>query len=154
MDYISIISLAISLLAFYISLKEFKVNKITNINEELFEKYLLINVPKVFNEFLENPDSKDKARDFIDMVFELKNKIRFYQLYNVKIYHDLISIIIDIDDNFENYCQERNSRYVSNISQDVRKLYQTIYNLSLILIIYYDIAYCLIQLKCHFKKKK
>ena len=62
---------------------------------------------------------------------QLTDKLSFFQFYNHSMYSELKFIVRDIDENFENYCNEEKPEYVAAVSMKMKELYDVIYNIHL-----------------------
>ena len=84
-------------------------------------------------------ESSIKTRKkFITTINELRKRIQFFQLHNLNLYSDLRNALMQIDENFEYYCEDKKSIYISNISDNIRLLYKLIYKLSYMRTIKYE----------------
>ncbi|HAH93977.1 MAG TPA: hypothetical protein DCM01_09145 [Dielma fastidiosa] len=129
-DIIKYASFIISLIAFYISFKNFKTNRLVYLYSNLFDDILINKLPNAFNRALQCESSRD-TNEFIDLLMQLTDKLSFFQFYNHSMYSELKFIVRDIDENFENYCNEEKPEYVAAVSMKMKELYDVIYNIHL-----------------------
>ena len=135
---VQIFSLLVSIAAFTISLKKYKTEQLNSIYEKLFDDILLNILPSVFNDLLLDESSIKTRKKFITTINELRKRIQFFQLHNLNLYIDLRNALMQIDENFEYYCEDKKSIYISNISDNIRLLYKLIYKLSYMRTIKYE----------------
>lgn len=129
-DIIKYASFVISLIAFYISFKNFKTNRLVYLYSNLFDDILINKLPNAFNKALQC-ESPGDINEFIELLMQLTDKLSFFQFYNHSMYSELKKIVSDIDENFENFCNEEKSEYAAKVSKKMKELYDIIYNVHL-----------------------
>lgn len=125
-DIIKYASFIISLIAFYISFKNFKTNRLVYLYSNLFDDILINKLPNAFNRALQCESSRD-TNEFIDLLMQLTDKLSFFQFYNHSMYSELKFIVRDIDENFENYCNEEKARICCSSIYENERINMMIY---------------------------
>lgn len=128
---IEILTILISIISFYISITTFKTERLKSIYHDLFHDILLNEFPKAFTSYLENKN-KENFENFLSILWNLIDKIVFFQFYNGAIYKELKGILEKIDECFELFAQSNNPIYISQITELMKRLYDTIYELKLL----------------------
>lgn len=140
---IAIMSFIVSVFALYTTKKIYRVDETKNLYKEVFEDDLLKQFPEKIYHLLEEC-SYDNYYDCIDSLSKVKEKLYFFQLYNPSLYMELKNDIIGINENIELLMQNRDvsdklSYYKSCVQYKVHEFYHSVYQLSFIKILCYDI---------------